>query len=83
MSLALTPTELQVLDMLVDGKRNDEIAKELYVSVRTVQSHIVHLSAKRGHRNRTEAAVYRVREVIGQRLRERGIADDVIKEALR
>lgn len=53
----LTPRELQVLGLLVDGCSNGEIARRLVITVRTVATHVEHLLLKLGTANRTHAAV--------------------------
>jgi non-specific serine/threonine protein kinase len=52
----LTAREEQVLDLLVDGKTNREIAEELGISPRTAQAHVTNLLQKLRFRNRTELA---------------------------
>lgn len=52
----LTPRELEVLALLADGRPNREIARELYVTERTVKFHVGSILAKLGAANRTEAA---------------------------
>ncbi|MFA7268064.1 MAG: sigma-70 family RNA polymerase sigma factor [Sterolibacterium sp.] len=44
----LTPREREVMDMVVTGKHNREIAPALGISVRTVEVHKAHLMAKLG-----------------------------------
>lgn len=57
---ALTPTEQQVADLVVAGRSNAEIAANLVVSLRTVESNLTRAYRKLGVRSRTElAAVYR------------------------
>lgn len=53
----LTPTELRVLEALVRGDENREIAEALHVSRETVKTHVSSILAKFGARNRTHAAV--------------------------
>jgi DNA-binding CsgD family transcriptional regulator len=53
----LTPRELQVLGLLVEGCSNQEIARTLVVAPRTVAAHLEHLLAKLGAPSRTLAAV--------------------------
>lgn len=45
---AITPTEQLVVDLVVDGLTNGEIAERLLISRRTVESHLVHVYAKLG-----------------------------------
>ncbi|WP_298455910.1 helix-turn-helix transcriptional regulator [uncultured Cellulomonas sp.] len=58
----LTPRELEVLGLLVDGSSNQEIARALVVAPRTVAAHIEHLLAKLAVSTRTLAAVHAYRE---------------------
>jgi DNA-binding NarL/FixJ family response regulator len=51
----LTPAEVQVLRLLVDGSTTREIASRLVVAVSTVDRHITHIYNKLGVRNRAEA----------------------------
>lgn len=52
----LTPRELDVLEQIVHGKSNREIAAELEVSEATVKTHINSLLGKLGVTDRTQAA---------------------------
>ncbi|MEW6048409.1 MAG: response regulator transcription factor [Bacillota bacterium] len=54
----LTARELQVLQLVARGLRNKEIASQLGVSVRTVETHINRILSKLGASSRTEAAVH-------------------------
>ena len=47
--------ELEVLGLLCQGRTDKEIAQTLYLSVRTVNSHVSHIYAKLGVGTRTEA----------------------------
>ena len=51
----LTQTEKQVLRLLNQGLKNDEIAQNLHVSTRTVKFHTGNIFAKLGVKSRTEA----------------------------
>jgi ATP/maltotriose-dependent transcriptional regulator MalT len=53
----LTPRELEVLGLVHQGYRNQDIAKALFVSPVTVKVHLRHIYEKLGVRGRTEAAV--------------------------
>jgi len=53
---ALTPAERQVADLVHQGLTNPEIAARLFVSPRTVQSHVSHILAKLDLRSRVEIA---------------------------
>ena len=54
---SLTATEQRVAHTVAQGKRNREIAENLGVSVRTVESHVSRTLTKLGARNRTELAL--------------------------
>lgn len=51
----LSERELDVLRLVAEGKSNREVAKALFVSEATVKTHLVHIFAKLGVDNRTEA----------------------------
>ncbi|MFC8276938.1 helix-turn-helix transcriptional regulator [Streptomyces sp. NPDC057271] len=53
---ALTPAELKVAALVSQGHSNPEIAAELFLSPRTVQTHVSHILVKLGVRSRTEVA---------------------------
>ena len=54
----LTGREVEVLRLLAGGLTNDEIAKELVLSVRTVERHVANVYGKIGARRRVDASVY-------------------------
>ena len=56
--LAISPAEQRVLKELGSGASNREIAAALYLSVRTVESHISSLLAKTGCRSRTQLVLW-------------------------
>ncbi|HLZ56725.1 MAG TPA: response regulator transcription factor [Ktedonosporobacter sp.] len=55
--LGLTGREYAVLRLIVQGRNNSEIAKALYVGEATVKTHINHIFAKLGARDRAHAVV--------------------------
>jgi len=54
----LTEAEERVAAQVADGLSNKEIAARLNLSVRTVESHVSHILAKKGWSNRVEIARY-------------------------
>lgn len=54
----LTRQESNVLELVAKGKRNAEIAQELFLSVHTVESHLYRIFQKLNISSRTEAAIY-------------------------
>ncbi len=57
----LSPREAEVLALIAEGLTNAEIAERLVVSPTTIKSHINHLFAKAGLRDRTHAVNYAYR----------------------
>jgi DNA-binding NarL/FixJ family response regulator len=57
----LSGRELEILKLLASGKRNAEIAKELFISPHTVRNHVSNLLAKLHISNRFEATAYAIR----------------------
>jgi NarL family two-component system response regulator LiaR len=57
----LTERELDVLKLIAIGKDNAEIARDLFISPKTVKNHISNILMKLQIENRIQAAVYAVR----------------------
>lgn len=57
----LTGKEKLILERIVEGKSNKEIAKDLSVSENTIKVEMRFLFSKLGVKNRTQAAVFAVR----------------------
>jgi DNA-binding CsgD family transcriptional regulator len=52
----LTRAEMRVAELVAQGRTNREVAAALFLSERTVESHLTHAYAKLGVRSRTELA---------------------------
>ncbi|MFE5582372.1 ATP-binding protein [Kitasatospora sp. NPDC056531] len=59
---SLTPTELRVARRIADSRSNPEIAAELMLSPRTVQTHVSHILTKLSFRSRVEIAAEAARQ---------------------
>jgi two-component system, NarL family, response regulator NreC len=64
----LTDRELEILKLIALGHTNGEIASQLYLSVRTVESHRAHIQLKTGRTTRAELVRYAL---------EHGLLEDV------
>ena len=54
----LSDREMEVLELVVEGKSNKEIAAQLGISHQTVKNHITSILRKFGVEDRTQAVVY-------------------------
>ena len=60
----LSNRELGVLRLMAEGKRNREIAKDLFISERTVGNHITNIYNQLGIYDRSQAVVYAIKKGI-------------------
>ncbi len=63
----LTPRESEVLALVTEGRSNKQIAAELSLGLRTVESHVSNVLAKLGAASRTEAVAHALRTSPGPR----------------
>ena len=54
----LTNREMEILKLIADGSSNNEIAKQLVISMHTVKGHVSNILSKLHLADRTQAAVY-------------------------
>jgi RNA polymerase sigma factor (sigma-70 family) len=57
----LTDREREILQLLAEGMRNDEIAQKLYISPQTVQTHVRNILGKLRVHSKLEAVTFAVR----------------------
>ena len=56
----LTPRELEILQLVITGKTNKEIAHEIHLSEKTVEFHLDNIYTKLGVRTRMLAGVWAI-----------------------
>ena len=54
----LTNREHEILMLIAQGKSNQEIADELFITLKTVKTHVSNILAKLDVDDRTQAAIY-------------------------
>ncbi|HWP95336.1 MAG TPA: response regulator transcription factor [Syntrophomonadaceae bacterium] len=62
--IRLTKREKDVLDLLVKGNTNKEMAECMFISEKTVKNHLTSIFRKLGVKDRTQAAVYALKNSI-------------------
>jgi len=60
---SLSPQERRVLALIAEGKTNKEIARELYLSEKTVKNYVSNILAKLNLRRRSQAAAFLARRL--------------------
>ena len=58
----LTPRELEVLALMVEGLTNPQIAQRLVISASTARAHVSSILSKLGADSRTEAVALAIKE---------------------
>lgn len=59
--MKLTKRERDVLALLVKGNSNKEMADSMFISEKTVKNHLTSIFRKLGVKDRTQAAVYAIK----------------------
>ena len=71
---SLSSRELEVVEKIIEGKTNQEIADTLSISEKTVKSHITHIFTKTGAENRIQLFnVFKENNFISQHLADKDI----------
>lgn len=60
----LTEREIEILRLIAEGKNNKEIGDELFISQGTVKNHITRILLKLDLRDRTQLAVFAIKNDI-------------------
>jgi NarL family two-component system response regulator LiaR len=60
--VSLTDREMEVLRLVADGLTNDQIARNMHLSTRTIEAHLTHIYNKLNVNSRTEAALLAIRK---------------------
>ena len=60
-NLGLSVRETEVLGLIVNGRSNDQISKELFISLATTKTHVRNILSKLNVEDRTQAAVMALR----------------------
>ncbi len=76
----LSTRELEILELLAQGKSNKEIAADLVISVNTVKVHISNIFQKTNTSSRSEAIVYAVEHGLVESLRQETPEPQIITE---
>ncbi len=58
----LTSREREVLQLIAEGSSNQQIAQELFISIKTVEAHRAHIMTKLHAKNRTDLIRYALRK---------------------
>ncbi len=61
-SFSLSPREMEILNLLVEGNNNNEIADNLFISKETVRNHIRNIYQKLQVHSKSQAVVKAIRE---------------------
>ena len=74
--IGLTERESELLSLLPTGLTNSELGRRVYVSENTIKTHLRHLYASCGVRNRAQAAAFAGQGMLEIRFRERSPSID-------
>ena len=66
----LTQRELQILQLVIEGKTNKAIAHEIQISEKTVEFHLDNVYSKLGARSRLMASIWALQHGINAEPRE-------------
>ena len=58
----LTPRELEILQLVIAGKTNKQIAREVFISKKTVEFHLDNIYSKLGIRTRLRVGIWAIQQ---------------------
>lgn len=56
----LTPREMEILRLVITGRTNKEIAREIFISKKTVEFHLDNIYSKIGMRTRVMVGIWAI-----------------------
>lgn len=59
--MELTEKEREVVQLILNGKSNQEIADELFISINTTKTHVTRILKKENVRNRSELIIKKLK----------------------
>ncbi|ANK60900.1 MULTISPECIES: response regulator [Loigolactobacillus] len=62
----LTKREVEVLGLIAQGKSNQEIANDLFITLKTVKTHVSNILSKLQVEDRTQAAIYALKHHLAE-----------------
>ena len=60
----LSPREMEIMELISHSMTNEEIANKLFLSPKTIKTHLRNIFEKAGIRNRVEAALLYARHTL-------------------
>ncbi len=77
----LTERELEILRLVATGASNEQIARQLFISVNTVKVHLKNIFTKLNVQSRTEATLFAIKEgwIQGVQLPETQVAEEAVQ----
>jgi DNA-binding NarL/FixJ family response regulator len=71
-AFGLSAREIEILDEIASGKRNQQIAQDLYLSINSIKSYVRSAYKKIGAGSRSQAVLWSVQHGLGRREQQEG-----------